>query len=404
LIKKKKALLITYAFSPIQAPESFLSAKCLAKIQNFDIDILTIETEIIQTLSDNIFENYIKENFKRIYRAKKPKWLTKKLFDKLRIFHIFPDRFQLFNKNIVQKAIEIDIEKYDVVISWSQWHSIHLAALKLKKIFPEIRWLAHFSDPWADNPFLAKYLIYKPLQIPLERKILKSCDAVNFTTKLSRDLILKKYNYEIYNKSFITNHSYERNLFLEEEKSSDKFTISYFGNFYNDRNPISFFRAIEAIHFKDNNFLKDIKFRFIGRWIGKENWQIERYKIPKEVIEIVQPVNYSSSLAMMKTSDLLLIIDGNFKSSVFFPSKLVDYMGAKKPILAITPPGSCHDIVSQIGGYVISNKSLSKDPMALARAILKARKKTNFLGYGDSKYDNSFISKQFEMALNLVCE
>ena len=46
---------------------------------------------------------------------------------------------------------------------------------------------------------------------------------------------------------------------------------------------------------------------------------------------------------------MLLILDAPFDISVFFPSKLVDYIGAQKPILAITPEGSCADIVRRLG-------------------------------------------------------
>ena len=53
---------------------------------------------------------------------------------------------------------------------------------------------------------------------------------------------------------------------------------------------------------------------------------------------------------------MLLILDAPFKISVFFPSKLVDYIGANKPILAITPEGSCAEIVRKLGFVLLSRK------------------------------------------------
>ena len=86
--------------------------------------------------------------------------------------------------------------------------------------------------------------------------------------------------------------------------------------------------------------LSNVVFRFVGKWIGNENWGLEINGLPKGLIETVAIISYKDSLNEMARSDLLLILDAPFNSSVFFPSKLVDYIGSGKPIFAITPSGS----------------------------------------------------------------
>ena len=93
----KKILLLTYAFPPLQAPESFLSAKGLAKIQSYEVDVLTIDSSMIDYAKDKSLKNYVKDNFGKIYRAKPSKWINKNSFKFLRFVSFFPDRFRFFN-------------------------------------------------------------------------------------------------------------------------------------------------------------------------------------------------------------------------------------------------------------------------------------------------------------------
>jgi len=400
--KNKRVLLLTYAFPPLQSSESFLSVKAFAKINSYDIDILTIDSSEIGYDMDYSLENYVNENFHNIYKAKTPKWIQKKVFRFLRYVPGFPDRFRFFNNVIYKKAMEIDIANYDLIISWSTWHSIHLVALKIKKNFNSIPWIVHLSDPWADNPFLTKIWGYKASQYFLEKKVLKLADAVNFTTNKSRILVMKKYPEFWINKTYVTSHSYDKSLYQKKiglEPVRDKLIINYLGNFYGPRNPISLVKALRGIHAKDSNFLKGVVFRFVGKWIGNENWRSILYGLPDDLIEIISPISYTDSLVEMSNSDLLLILDAPFTTSVFFPSKLVDYIGAHKPIFAITPKGSCHDILQAIGGLHASPDSISSISSGVEEAINKLREGSLISpSFGASKkYSNDYVAKQFEI-------
>jgi glycosyltransferase involved in cell wall biosynthesis len=395
-----KILLITYAFPPLQAAESFLSLKALSKVGSHTIDVLTVDVSEIGLALDESLKDYSSKYFGTIHKATPPSWITSNIFAKLRYFSFFPDRFRFFNKAMHKKGVEIGITNYDLVISWSQWHSVHLVALKLKKVFPSTPWLAHLSDPWADNPFLTRFPGYKASQYFLERSVIKNADAVNFTTNLARMLVMKKYPYSWINKTYITPHSFDDTLYPKNKITTrDKAVINYLGNFYGPRNPNNFVKALEIIYEEDPNFLNDIVFRFVGRWIGNEEWKIEDAKLPVGLIEVSPPVSYLKSLAEMNSSDILLILDAPFSNSVFFPSKLVDYIGSGKPIMAITPNGSCLDILSKVGGEHASPESVESITLGVRNLINKLRDGT--LKFPEKsyreKFSNKFISRKFEI-------
>ena len=402
----QKVLLLTYAFPPLQASESFLSVKAFAKINSFDIDILTIDATNIGYALDYSLESYVGKNFGKIHRADPPSWITKKVFKILRYVPGFPDRFRYFNNQMYKKVLEINVENYDLIISWSTWHSIHMVARRIKNNFPNIRWLSHLSDPWADNPFLTKIIGYKASQYFLERRVLSSADAINFTTNRARMLVMKKYPLAWINKTYVTPHSYDESLydFKKLEVKSDKLIVNYLGNFYGPRNPINFLKALRMIYIEDSNFFNGVTFRFVGKWIDNENWKSVLYGLPEGLIEVVSPIPYIESLVEMSNADLLLILDAPFTSSVFFPSKLVDYIGAKKPIFTITPPGSCLDILKNVGGIYASPKNVDSIVKGVKEAVISLKDGTLVSPSVEisARYSNSYVAREFELLFEQI--
>jgi len=402
----QKVLLLTYACPPLQASESFLIVKTFAKINSFDINILTIDAKEIGYDLDYSIDSYATENFNKIYRVAPPRWITKRIFKILRYVPGLPDRFRFFNKVIYKKAMEIDVASYDLIVSWSTWHSIHLVAAKIKKKFPLTPWIAHLSDPWSDNPFLTKFYGYKASQYFLEKSVIKNADAINFTTSQARQLVMKKYPKSWVNKTYITSHSYDASLYPKNptKVEKDKLIVTYLGNFYGPRNPVNLVKALRDIYAKNNNFLDGVVFRFVGKWISNENWKSILKDLPEDLIEIVSPIPYIDSLSEMANSDLLLILDAPFSASVFFPSKLVDYIGAGKPIFAITPKGSCYDILEAIGGIHAYPDSADTIAIGIREAISKLKDGTLVSPSlkESEKYSNEYVSREFEMLFKKI--
>jgi hypothetical protein len=49
---------------------------------------------------------------------------------------------------------------------------------------------------------------------------------------------------------------------------------------------------------------------------------------------------------------VLINIDASTDRSPYLPSKLIDYLGSKRPIWTISPPGPAADLVEKYGGIV----------------------------------------------------
>ncbi len=62
----------------------------------------------------------------------------------------------------------------------------------------------------------------------------------------------------------------------------------------------------------------------------------------------------------MQKADLLLMIDAPTNLSPFLPSKLIDYIGANKPIFVITPTGTAQKLIEEMG-FLVANPDNPED-------------------------------------------
>lgn len=375
----KKILLISYSFPPHSAPEAYLSAKTMGALgAGHQVDVLYAEPHRGHFQLDTSLEEYVWKRFRSVESVTLPGWLAsmgaRRLISRLfRAIHVRPDWLSRIKTYTLRVAERFRAQDYDTVVTWSQFHSAHLAGLDLKKKFPQMRWIARLSDPWVENPFNRLVWWSKRDNLRLEREVFEAADQLVFTTQDTVDLVMGKYEESIRKKARVVAHPFDPILYsnLPEEpvRTDDgRLVVRYLGNFYGKRNPKRFLKALQVILREDPELLSEIRFEFVGalKWgslfPGKT-------KLPSELVSFLPPVSYLDSLKLMRTSAALLVIDAPAKRSVFLPSKLVDYLGAMRPIFGVTPPGASADLIGQLGGRVVDPSELSSLTRELAEFL-----------------------------------
>ena len=165
---------------------------------------------------------------------------------------------------------------------------------------------------------------------------------------------------------FVLPHVYVSSLMKKKVKSdSSRIVMRYVGNFYGHRTPNIFLEAFKMLVTEEPSLLRNVRVEFWGRWIGKRDPLKELDDSLKKYVTFMRPINYIDSLELISSTDILLLIDAPFKKSVFFPSKLVDYIGAGRPIFAVTPEGTAANKIRQYGGIVVDPADVNKIKNAL---------------------------------------
>lgn len=234
----------------------------------------------------------------------------------------------------------------DVLMTFGQPMVDHLAGLKIKRK-TGVQWVAHFSDPWADNPFDPNARDWSAS----EAAVLEAADLAIFTSQETVDLVFSKYPAAWRSKARVLPHAFDASLYQDRPKS-EHITVRYLGNLFAGRGPEPLFEALAILQDRSPERLNGVRFEFIGESTRGLDTHPLMAKLPRQCVSFLSKVTYLESLALMKSADLLLNIDAPASISVFLPSKLIDYVGADRPIFGITPPGTAAKLIGDLGGWV----------------------------------------------------
>lgn len=350
----KRVLLVSYHSPPAINAESILVWKTVQALSHdFDVHIVTSNIHTGARIDAQMSFPTNVQVLRKSARKPQNEFLHKAT-DKL--LSIFTDEQYLWAKHL-DKRLRTFMD-CDVIYSRSQPGSSHILAHKIKTLTKK-PWVAQFSDPWANNPYHQNHsFIRKSFNRSWERLVVQDADILIFPTHEIRDMYVQAYDsWNINHKSVILPHHFTPEMYPHTLQQSSEgkptFTFAYFGDFYGARSPDPFLAGLQQIVADSPHLLNKIQVQFIGNVEGKFEQIIRNCPIPIRR----STVSYTESLQWMTKSDVLLLIDAPSENGVnpFLASKLIDYLGAGKPILGITDTkGTAADILRNHGHLVVS--------------------------------------------------
>lgn len=224
----------------------------------------------------------------------------------------------------------------DLIISTGPPHSMHLIALGLKAKF-DIPWIADFRDPWTDIDFYHKLKLTgwaDKKHRRLEKKVLaKANHVVTVSPGCAIDLekIAHRKIEVIYNGFDPTDYNFEK---PEPDKN---FTISHFGAFNKDRNPVSLWRAMKEISETNPEFKKLLRIQLIGQTDESIIDDIKKNNLTENLILIDHLPHKEGLVQLSKSQILLLPLNDAPNVKGILPGKMYEYMALRRPILALGP-------------------------------------------------------------------
>ena len=354
----KKVLIISWHFPPYKSSSAFNLFKRL-KDTGYEYDVL------------------------QIGRADKPDNDAMFRFASSRFNHYeieMPSedaRDPIARDHYVNKAVEFyqilkQKNHYSVMISHSHEIASHMAAMAIKKCSPELRWVASFGDPIAANPFNDSYK-FPMLEVDsqTETQVLQQADRIIVTNRYQQDLVISTQTEQVdREKFFILPHCFDERMYpdlsdqkIKEDRLDNVFRFMHVGMLYKfKRTAEPFMLGAQRLLEKRPELRGHFKLEFYGandRYIRAA----DSYGLA-DIASFEGNVNYLESLKVMSRADCLLLRDADFsdqgiKDTPFYPGKLADYMGAKKPIVAVTMAHGCvPDMLTKVGGVSLTEDDI----------------------------------------------
>ncbi|HWS87158.1 MAG TPA: glycosyltransferase [Pyrinomonadaceae bacterium] len=304
-----------------------------------------------------------------------------------------PDRFTSWRPGVlsaVERFLNGGGRRPDVLVTFGSPMSDHLIGLALKRRLG-VPWVAHFSDPWLDNPFVPYDRLSRRVNRSLQNPVLGEADRLVFTSEETVELVASRQGRAVAEKSRVLGHAFEPALFDETAtRDESRLVVRHLGALYGPRSPAPLFEALRRLSASDPAALAGVRFELVGTQGEGQLAAAGLGALPEGLVVSRPSVEYLESLRLMRESDGLLVIDAPAELSVFLPSKLIDYVGAARPVCAITPEGTAARVVRRLGGWVADPSDAAAIAETLKSFIAFLRGHKHAAAWGDAEARRGF--------------
>lgn len=261
-------------------------------------------------------------------------------------------------------------ERIDVIYSTGRPWTAHLIGVILKRLTGKPL-VTDFRDPWLTNPFRLAYSpLRNRLEEYLEKQVIAHADAVIANTEELRDEFTRRFPQQPHHKFLSLLNGFDPDdytgLSLCDASPRKTFTITHTGFLYGQRDPATFLEAVVTLLERKRLGRQTVRIVFVGNVTLPYN--LEEYLAARglsDVVTLQEHVPHKHSLEYLQQSDVLLLLQPGTTTQV--PSKLFEYIGMRKPILAVSPRGGAtYNLVRKES---LGEVAHAEDPEEIAAAV-----------------------------------
>jgi glycosyltransferase involved in cell wall biosynthesis len=282
----------------------------------------------------------------------------------------------------IQKGAQIlREEKIDLIYVNASPPSSAAIGHRLKK-FSGLPLVIDYDDPWSTLPFFESqpWHILK-VNRHLERKYLREADLVTYCKKSIYEGIAETFGGLPPEKFLLIYNGYDPDDFtaIRPGRNGRPFRIVYTGKlsrkfFYS---PVSFLTALSQLIRANDVSPEQVEVIFSGL-VDREFLDLINHMKLKNVVRHAGYVSHRESVELLLSADAILFMIENVEGrevseayAGFIPAKLFECLYAKKPILAIVPPGPEYDMIREAGLGFFARPNDGDSVREILRELLK---------------------------------
>lgn len=226
----------------------------------------------------------------------------------------------------------------DLILASAMPPTSLFVAERLSRRF-NIPWIAELRDLWTDEGSYSQPWWRRGLERRWERRLLESAAGLVTVSQPLADHLQVEYR----KPTAVVLNGFDPSDFEQPQLAESQLTcrphrhqlqITYTGMIYaGRRDPGPLFQAVAQL----GSAAQSVRIDFFGRYLQPVVEQARAFGVSDSVY-VHESVGYRESLAIQQHSDLLLLlIDGDPRQRGVYTGKLFEYLGARRPILALGP-------------------------------------------------------------------
>jgi glycosyltransferase involved in cell wall biosynthesis len=266
-----------------------------------------------------------------------------------------PDDSQLFAIAAIARALRLK-QTFDVVYTTAPSFSANIAGYVYKRL-TRTPWVAEYRDPWAhgqsnDSSGFPSSRASRALNRGLERRCLAAADLVVSVSEGIADTLRAAAPEQPEMKFVMVRNGIPRlGVGSPRYENERPLTFLYLGNLYLERNPLPMIDALAVLR----RTLPPLRLVFAGNCDTFRGVSIAEYAASRGVgdsVSVKPWVSQPEAQNLMESADAFLLLAHAQPLQV--PNKLYEYLGTRKPIVAIVDAqGESAGLLRKTGGHYI---------------------------------------------------
>jgi hypothetical protein len=340
---RTNVLFVSIAFPPKSDPEALQAAryfKYLVRQPNFSVDVVTSKNPTLWMPTDPVLSAYAAGTRQHVdVPIFEPRLASVALLKLFPTFVMLPDLRQSFHWQwgSVTRALR---RRPDVIYSRSFPLSSAIMGYKLARFYDR-PWVMHLSDPWTESAILN----FRGISLAYNQRMQMECfeRAAAITLASSRMVDM----YQALYPRFAPKFHLMPNVYDPDDvhppvprPPGGSLRLVYTGSLQGGRSVRHLFAVLDWCRHHDPRGLAGLSVELAGSVDSAERELLDSGRFP--FVRHLGALSLAEAQRLQREADLLLVLDSPLRpeDSVFFPSKLLDYLVTGRPIFAITGHGS----------------------------------------------------------------
>jgi glycosyltransferase involved in cell wall biosynthesis len=260
---------------------------------------------------------------------------------------------------------ELGLRRHDLIFSSAPPYTAHLAGSRVSQI-SGLPLIVDYRDDWIDNPrHVYPTWLHRRKHRRLEQRVLRQSSRVVTINRVIAENIERRLDPALPRVQVIP-QGYDPDDLSYDVEAGKRCVFLYSGMFYGAQRPAIFLEGLAKFVAGFPEARKTVQARFVGIMPDDFVEHVGRLSL-RDVVDVRGYLSHRDACRELATADVLWMTIGRQPGAdQISTGKLFEYIGSRKPILALVPEGAAQQVLEKYSAATIVDPD---DADATATAI-----------------------------------